>query len=83
MVLPSDSLEAQLLRLPLDDRARLAELLLASLDADATNASISPAEVEAAWEAESERRLAELRAGTVTGIPAAEVFARVAAKSGR
>lgn len=83
MVLPSDSLEAQLLRLPLNDRARLAELLLASLDADATSASVSPAEVEAAWTAEAERRLADLRAGTVTGIPAAEVFARVTAQLGR
>jgi putative addiction module component (TIGR02574 family) len=73
MVRTPDALEAQLLRLPAADRARLAEVLLASLDSDAEAGDA--AEVEAAWAAESERRLAELRAGTVAGVPAADVFA--------
>jgi putative addiction module component (TIGR02574 family) len=66
-----NSLEAELLRLPARDRARIAELLLASLDEEAES------DVDEAWAAEAERRLAELRAGTVTGVPAADVHARV------
>ena len=75
MVRTPDSLEAQLLRLPAADRARLAELLLESLDAE--EGSAPPADAEAAWAAEAERRLAELRDGRVAGIPANEVFAQV------
>jgi putative addiction module component (TIGR02574 family) len=58
----------QLLALPVPDRARLAGLLLASLeevDADAAEA----------WDAEIARRVQELESGRVQGIPAAEVFA--------
>ena len=75
MVRSPDTLERELLRLPKPDRARLAQVLLTSLDAEA--ASVSPAEVEAAWETEIARRVAELRDGTVAGIPAAQVFAEV------
>ena len=76
MVRTPDSLESQLLRLPAADRARLAALLLESLEA--AEGSAPPADADAAWAAEAERRLAELREGTVAGIPADEVFARVA-----
>lgn len=69
-----DSFEAELLRLPARDRARLAELLLASLDEEAEP------DVDEAWAAEAERRLSELRAGTVTGISAADVHARIEAR---
>ncbi len=72
MVRSNDQLEAQLLGLPSSDRARLAEILLASLDAANTAGSL--AETEKAWRAESERRLVELRQGTVVGIPADQVF---------
>ncbi len=76
MVLAPDSLDAQLLRLPPTDRARLAQLLLESLDApEADEADASPVELDRLWQAEAERRLAELRSGMVAGIPAAEVFA--------
>jgi putative addiction module component (TIGR02574 family) len=75
MVRSPDSLERELLRLPKTDRARLAQLLLVSLDVEA--AAASPAAVEAAWEAEIARRVAELRDGTVAGIPADQVFAEV------
>jgi putative addiction module component (TIGR02574 family) len=64
------ALADQLLALPTGTRARLAELLLASLegaDLDAT----------AAWDAEIARRGAELESGRVAGVPAAEVFAEV------
>ena len=72
MVRSKDQLEAQLPGLPSSDRARLAEILLASLDAANTAGSL--AETEKAWRAESERRLVELRQGTVVGIPADQVF---------
>lgn len=75
MVRSADDLEVQLLRLPAADRARLAEVLLASLDQ--AEPGLSSAEVEAAWIAEGERRLTELRAGTVAGLPADEVFSRI------
>lgn len=73
MVLAPDSLDAQLLRLPPTDRARLAQLLLESLDTEEADAS--PDELDRLWQAEAERRLAELRSGAVAGIPAEEVFA--------
>ncbi|WP_439643902.1 addiction module protein [Gemmatimonas sp.] len=72
MVRSSDSLESQLLTLPPADRARLAELLLASLD---TDLDAGPATaIEDAWREEATIRLQELRAGTVSGIPAWQVF---------
>lgn len=56
--------------LPPEDRARLAEELLASLD---------PREegVEAAWDAELRRRIDSIEQGTVQLIPADEAFAAV------
>ena len=42
---------------------------------DAANTAGSLAETENAWRAASELRLAELRQGTVVGIPANPVFA--------
>ncbi len=54
-----------------EDRARLAEELLASLEGD-----IDP-EVDAAWDAELRRRIAEVESGAVQLLPADEVFARV------
>ena len=81
MVRSNDNLETELLNLPPGDRARLAEVLLASLDAD--NHLGPVAEVQAAWQAEGERRLAELRQGTVAGIPADQVFAGAAFRQRR
>jgi putative addiction module component (TIGR02574 family) len=73
MKLSPNSLEAQLLKLDARDRARLAELLLSSLDGN-------EADVEAEWADEAERRLEELRSGVVAGIPAEEVFGRTRAR---
>jgi putative addiction module component (TIGR02574 family) len=53
-----------------DDRARLVDLLLVSLQEPAT------AEAEAAWEMEIDRRLDEYERGEVNSIPAEEVFAK-------
>lgn len=60
----------QLLALPSPDRARLADLLLASLEERDPGAP-------AAWEAELERRSVELASGRVAGIPAEDVFTEV------
>ena len=81
MVRSTDSLESQLLTLPPADRARLVEVLLESLDQETESGPV--AEIEAAWAAEAERRLAELRAGTVAGVPAEQVFADIRSKLAR
>ena len=60
----------QLLALPSPDRARLAELLLASLE------DVDP-DAAALWDQEIDRRSTELASGRVVGIPAADVFAEV------
>lgn len=60
-------LEAQLRRLPPEDRAHLARVLLESLDDEP--------ELDPAWLEEAERRAAELLAGTVEAIPVADAFA--------
>ena len=82
MKLNPESIEAQLLHLPPSERARLAELLLASLDARDSDV-LTPAEqtaVDAAWLAEAERRAADLISGVVAGVPAAEVYAELEAE---
>ena len=60
--------EAQALLLSPEDRAQLADKLLASLASDA--------DVEDAWSAEAERRLAELECGAISGIPVQDAIAR-------
>jgi putative addiction module component (TIGR02574 family) len=57
--------------LPAEERARLAEELLASLS------GAPDADVEAAWDEEIRRRLEEVESGRVQLVPAAEVFAEV------
>lgn len=62
-----ETLEAEALKLTTAERAKLAEHLIASLDEDS--------EIEEAWAAEVERRIAEIENGTVQMIPAAEAIA--------
>ena len=69
-------IEKDALRLPVDDRARLAMRLLSSLE----EATESPEEIEKLWIAEAERRFQELRDGVVQGIPARDVFAQLRTK---
>ena len=57
--------------LPPEDRARLAEELLASLH------DHPDPEIEAAWDEEIRRRIAEIESGTAKLIPADEVFAEI------
>jgi len=58
--------DAEARRLPREERARWAEALLSSLDEEA--------EIERAGSEEIRRRLAELESGSVSTIPAEEVF---------
>lgn len=63
-----ETLEAQLRRLPPEDRAHLARVLLESLDEEP--------ELDPAWLEEAERRAAELATGAVEAIPAVDALAQ-------
>ena len=65
------------LTLPIAERADVAAELLASLDAAETD---NPAEVEAAWASEIERRARRVIAGESAGIPRSDVRQRAEAK---
>lgn len=62
-------LEQRVKALSAEERARLAELLLESLEEG------SLAEIEAAWEREIEERAAAYDRGELKAIPAEDVFA--------
>jgi len=64
-----ERLEVEARSLPREERARLAEALLASRDEEA--------EVERAWREEIDRRAAELDSGGVQTVPAEQVFAAI------
>ena len=58
------------------ERLKFARILL-----DLSDANPEPAEeVQAAWEAEIQRRLGELRAGTVRGMPVQDVKRKIEAR---
>jgi putative addiction module component (TIGR02574 family) len=61
-------LEAQAMKLTAEERARLADRLIASLTENA--------EIEEAWAVEVERRIAEIEAGRAPVVPAADAIAR-------
>jgi putative addiction module component (TIGR02574 family) len=69
---------AEALALPIDDRARLAESLLASLDENVVDAE--DPDLDRSWAEEAERRSAEIDAGSVKTIPADEVFRELRAE---
>ena len=71
--MPSDleTIEAQALKLGPEERAQLADRLIASLFEDK--------EIEDAWAAEVERRIEEVEAGRAKLIPADEAIARARA----
>jgi len=71
--MPSDleAIEAQALMLSPEERAQLADRLIASL--------FEHKEVEDAWAAEVERRIEEIETGRSKLIPAAESIARARA----
>ena len=62
------ALEAEALKLPPEERVLLADHLLASLS--------SEREIEDAWAAEVERRVAEIEGGQVTLVPVEQAIER-------
>ena len=64
-----EELSARAKSLPPEDRARLAEELLDSLQ------EVADADADAAWEREIERRVAEIESGAVKLVPAEDVHA--------
>jgi putative addiction module component (TIGR02574 family) len=66
MSVRGETLEAEALQLPPEDRAKLVDKLIASLDIDP--------EVEEAWAAEVERRNAEIESGGVSMLPGPETI---------
>ena len=68
----TQELEAQVLRLSLHERARLAQKLIASLDEDDA--------IEQAWAEEANRRYEELENGRVEALSAEKVFAEARSK---
>jgi len=69
----ADLLESKVMQLAMEDRARLAERLIQSLDAPSDEENLH------LWVAEANRRLQALRAGKAREIPAQEVFRRAKA----
>jgi len=63
-----DHVAQEALALSAEDKVKLAEELLASLD------SPEQREIDAAWAAEAERRIAEYEAGRSKAVNADEVF---------
>ena len=66
-----EEVEAEALKLTPEERAHLADRLLASLSEDA--------EVEDDWAVEVERRVADIESGRARLVPAAEAIARARA----
>jgi putative addiction module component (TIGR02574 family) len=64
-------LEAEILTLPAEERARLLAVLMESLE--------PPSAVRQAWMSEAERRQAQVAAGEVQMVPGNEVLARIRA----
>lgn len=70
----AEKLKAQLSQLSTQERAELAHFLIHSLDEGVD------ADGEAAWDAELERRMEEIRSGKAVGEPADKVFAELRKK---
>jgi putative addiction module component (TIGR02574 family) len=66
-----DQVQLQALQLSAEERAQLADRLITSLFDDN--------DIESAWAAEAERRLADIDSGRTRLVPAAEAIARARA----
>ncbi len=64
-----ERIQVEVLNLPREERAFLADRLLSSLGDDALS------DVDSAWVAEAEHRYAEYKSGSRQPVPAAKVFA--------
>jgi len=69
MHLTPDQIETEALSLPREDRARILEALIASLETDP--------EVERAWDEEVRRRIQDIRSGVTKLIPGEQVLKEV------
>jgi putative addiction module component (TIGR02574 family) len=72
MATPMHDLEAEVLGLPPEDRARILERLIASFEPESAS--------QKAWLNEAQRRRAEVKAGKVAMVPGDEALARVRAR---
>jgi hypothetical protein len=72
MSIALETLQAEVMRLPPADGARLLDRLIASLDVDAG--------AEAAWDEVADQREQELAAGTAVAVPLEVVVARLEAR---
>ena len=72
MSTPVDDLEAEVLRLPPEDRARLLERLIASFE--------PRSKAQRAWMELADRRREEVHSGKVAMVPGDEALARVRAR---
>lgn len=68
MSVTATELEAQALQLAPEERAHLADRLLASLSSDE--------QIDQAWGVEAQRRLVEFESGAVLGVPIEDAIAR-------
>ena len=68
-----EQLEAEIMKLSLDARAKLAERIILSLDAPSDEENLQ------LWEKEAQRRLKDLREGKAKEVPAEDVFRRARA----
>jgi putative addiction module component (TIGR02574 family) len=66
----------EVLSLPVEQRALLADTILRSLNAP-------DADLDRIWVEEAKRRLEELRSGRVKAVPGDDVFQRVRARFGK
>jgi len=71
MSLTIDVLAREAMELPAEQREILARQLLDSIDA-----GMEP-EIEVAWQKEIADRIEGMKSGRITGVPAADVFARL------
>ncbi len=72
MAVNLESLQAQVMKLSKDERLRLLERLVASLESDV--------DIEEYWETVAEARDTEIGAGCSEGVPLEEAMARLRAK---
>ncbi|NGZ94700.1 MAG: addiction module antitoxin RelB [Nitrospira sp. WS110] len=70
MAMNDEQLDAEIMKLDLGARARLAEKLILSLDVPSEEENLR------LWVVEAERRLRIVREGHATEIPAEEIFRR-------
>ncbi len=70
MAMNDEQLDAEVMKLDLDARARLAEKLILSLDVPSDEENLH------LWVVEAERRLRDLRGGRASEISAEEMFRR-------